>query len=492
MSHKTTFSGRRGKFLISLLAALILTTGLATPFTPVRAEIFNPHFIISDAEMRNTSTMTVDQIADFLNSKGKLNTFSDIDPNDQLLKSTAQLVADASVRYNINPKYLLVLIQKESGLVESKAPPQKLRDWATGYGLCDGCYKSSPLAQKYKGLAKQIDAGAGWIDWFFNKSATLSYLYKPGRTYTISKTAVTPTNTATAALYSYTPHISGNKLFFNIWQRWFGSTEQQQISAATIPDGAVVKNTKTHEYSVVQGGKFREVKYTSLIGTRFSATGIISLADSEYKAMTQNNPGKPITFADFSLVRVENGSIYLLVGNTRRLIVSAEAFAKIGFNPEEVEDATYADIAQYLPGPDITLNATEVETKLVQDATGGGIYYVQGGFKHPLWDKALLTVNFPGKEVQKVTTKELDSYVTADPVRFLDGTLVKAPGNPTVYMISNGKKRAITTEAVFLGLGFSWSSVINTTSQMLNLHELGEPILLPPEFNADGIQTASL
>ena len=69
--------------------------------------------------MRNATAMSFEQISRFLAAKGGLARVTDIDAVDRRPKGTAQLIADAAMRYSINPKYILALIQKESSAVES-------------------------------------------------------------------------------------------------------------------------------------------------------------------------------------------------------------------------------------------------------------------------------------------------------------------------------------------------------------------------------------
>jgi fibronectin type 3 domain-containing protein len=49
-----------------------------------------------------------------------------------------------------------------------------------------------------------------------------------------------------------------------------------------------------------------------------------------------------------------------------------------------------------------------------------------------------------------------------------DGALVKAPGNPTVYLISGRAKHGFTSASVFLGLGYKFSSVLTIPAPQLN------------------------
>ncbi len=465
----------RRKIAIKTVASLTLcsTMLLGAPGSAL-AEIFNPNYIISDAEMRNMYEMSFMDIYYFLGEKGGLNNNFDVDPEDGLLKGTAQLIDDAAKRYRINPKYILALLQKESGIVESRVPTQNQLDWAVGYGLCDGCYKSSELAQKYKGFARQIDAGAGWMDWYMTNASTLTYLKQPNTTFAVSGQSVTPANLATAGLYNYTPHIHGNKLLWSIWQRWWG----EGVEGMRFPDGTVVVNTENGAAAVIQNGKFRPILNKSVLETRFGNVAPVELGPYEFGLVEESSPGVPIRFTDLALVRTEDGTTYLLIGDERRPIASDEVFRLIGFNPEEVEDVTAEDIADYLPGDPITLDEKYPLGQLIQNSETGGVYFVKSGTKYPIWDRAVMDINFGGMTIVAMSPEELAELPTGDPVTFKDGLLVKAPDDPTVYVISGGVKRSIPSEEVFLGYGYKWTSVRTASEKVLSLIPDGEPLLM--------------
>lgn len=454
----------------ALAAALALATMLAVP--AARAATFDPRLIIGDDEIRRADAMSYDDIRAFLDRKGGLGGIVDVDAEDGLLKNAAQLIDDAAKRYSVNPKYILALIQKESSAVETPAPGRSQLDWATGYALCDGCPRSAPLAQKYKGFARQVDAGAGWIDWYFKNVWALASLHRPGTQYVMNDISVTPANLATAALYSYTPHLHGNLLLWSIWNRWFGDGS----GGIRYPDGTVIRDEKTGAVALIRGGKFRPILNPSVLASRFNAATIIDVNTYEFASLHDTSLGRPVRFSDLSLVRTEDGTTYLLVGNSRRRIVSQEAFKKIGFNPEEVEDVQAADLEDYADGQPITLDETHVLGDLMQDTTTGGVYYVEGGVKRPIWDKAILTANYAGRRIIPASRSALAVLKTGEPVPFADGTLVKAPDDPAVYVISGGKKRSIPDEQTFLLFGYRFSNVLTAGRKALALHPDGDPL----------------
>lgn len=485
------------------LSAIVTMTGtlMLTPFVPVQASVFNPHYIISDAEMRDASTMSYFEIYSFLQEKGRLNSVfvespdlctknkpEGYDPHRDsipMVKGVAQMIYDAANCYGVNPKYILAVIEKEMSVVtwdparSHRLDWQDRLDWAAGYALCDGCKKTSTLAQKYKGIDRQIDVVAGWMDWYYENYANYPSFTKPGETKIISGTRVTPVNIATAALYTYTPHVGnsrygGNRLFWSIWKRWFG-----EGITMSYPDGTLLRDEKTGAVVVMQNSKARLILSESVLLSRYNASTVIDINTFDFTSLVEANPGKPINFPDIALVRIEDGTTYLLVGDTMRRIVSDEVSAKIGFNPEEIEDIKAVDLDGYILGIPVTLEEAFPTGQLVQDTSTGGVFFAEAGVKHPLWDRALLEARFPGQQVLlAMTPEELATLPTGSPVMFRDGTLVKSPDDPTVYVIAGGKKMPIPSETVFLAYGYKWTNIITTSVKALSLHPTTEPLLL--------------
>ena len=204
-----------------LLLFSVLLTLVPSP-TQVEAA-FNPHDLLSDAELTDTRAMTLAEIARFL-GRGTLGTYETQDI-DTRTRSAAEIVWNAAQRFGINPRFLLVLLQREQSLVEDPSPTQDQFDWAMGYAICDDCSKDDPDLQKYRGFAPQVHYAAKRIRESYLTDlrlvgSTISGV-GPGLSTVIDGVEVIPTNAATAVLYTYTPHLHGNENFVRIWQRWF-------------------------------------------------------------------------------------------------------------------------------------------------------------------------------------------------------------------------------------------------------------------------------
>lgn len=171
---------------------------------------FNPDAIISDAAFRNSSALTVEQIQAFLEEQpGSLATYK-AKGHDGKVKPASQLIADAAVAWNINPKVLLVKLQKEQSLLQRANPTQRAYDWALGVGKTD-----SRTISKFQGFGMQVWGAAETLDKHADR-------WNSGIRMTIDGSAVTPANAATYSLYKYTPHLRGNMSFWLLYWRYFG------------------------------------------------------------------------------------------------------------------------------------------------------------------------------------------------------------------------------------------------------------------------------
>ena len=99
------------------------------PQTAQGAE-FDPAYLISDSEIADFNSMTVSDIQQFLEKrKGTLDNYLTFD-KEGVPKTAVQAFYEIAQRWLINPKYLMILTQKEQSLLESTNPSQKQYDWA--------------------------------------------------------------------------------------------------------------------------------------------------------------------------------------------------------------------------------------------------------------------------------------------------------------------------------------------------------------------------
>lgn len=101
-------------------------------------------------------------------------------------------------------------------------------------------------------------------------------------------------------------------------------------------------------------------------------------------------------------------------------------------------------------------------------------WYVQGKYKRKIPTlRILASWSFPF--VIEVTEDSISSLLTAKPLGFRDGTMVRAMDG-TVYLISSRQRRTITTPDFLKAAGKYKGEIVIASDAELSLHELGKDL----------------
>jgi hypothetical protein len=443
---------------------------------PVSAQItldtgFDPNMILHDDDVFDVNAMSKERLIAFLKSKGTLASIKVMD-SDGIEKTPADIIWRVATTYKINPKYLLVLLQKEQSLVEDPDPSQKQLDWAAGYGVCDSCSKDDPSIQDFKGFAAQVE----WASRQHREKYLMQLLgngqtiagQAPGKTIVIDGLSVTPANNATAMLYSYTPHLHGNLNLWRIWRRWF---------SLKFPDGTVVRGKTSGDVYLIRLGEKRKFASKSVLESLVDPDKVLEIADTELSAYPD---GPEIRFPKYALLREPDGTIWLLTSSERRHIETMEAFRKFGFNIDEVEEVEAGELESYPIGESLSEKTEFPQGVLLQDPKSGGIWYVENNVKYSVPSKIFLSLYFRGRPIKKSTTATLETYVTGTPYRLHEGELVRTVSEPAVYVVENNGLRPIPSAEVFEGMGWQWKNVVTVADVVLKPYNIGTPVELQP------------
>lgn len=112
---------------------------------------FNPNYLVSDREFFNSGALSEQGIQQFLQAK---NSYLAKWRDPLTSMSPARIISLVTKDYGISPKVILATLQKEQSLIENggQIPSADALDWAMGYAICDGCSKSDPALQDYRGF----------------------------------------------------------------------------------------------------------------------------------------------------------------------------------------------------------------------------------------------------------------------------------------------------------------------------------------------------
>jgi hypothetical protein len=170
-------------------------------------------------------------------------------------KSAAQIIYEVGVSCGVNPKVLIILLQKEQSLITDDWPWNVQYQSATGYG----CPDTAPCDAEYYGFFNQVYMAARQFKRYARNSNQYTYQAKANNLIRYNPNAacggstIYIQNQATAGLYNYTPYqpnqaalnnlygtgdacsAYGNRNFWRMYTEWFGSTELATTCTADEP-----------------------------------------------------------------------------------------------------------------------------------------------------------------------------------------------------------------------------------------------------------------
>lgn len=243
-----------------LAASSLLVISISLRTEALSGSNFNPARIIDDGIFLNKNTMSTGDIQNFLNAKVPVcrsgyvclkdytQSFSAVGPDAFCggisggTKSAANIIFDVSQACGVNPQVMLVLLQKEQSLVTDDWPVDIQYRSATGYG----CPDTAACDSQYYGFFNQVYRAARQFKRYMAQPD--QYNYAVGRNSYVAYnpnascggTNITIWNSATAALYNYTPYqpnssalnnlygsgdscsAYGNRNFWRVFNDWFG------------------------------------------------------------------------------------------------------------------------------------------------------------------------------------------------------------------------------------------------------------------------------
>jgi LysM repeat protein len=425
------------------------------------ASRFDPGLIISDSVFYDFGTMKVADIQRFLESKVPVCKAKAGDPtclrnyvDDELDKpgedgkclpmaakpaqTAAQIIFDIAHACSINPKVLLVVLQKEQGLIQSVNPTPYMYKAAMGFG----CPDSDPAicGKVHSGLFNQLYKAAGQLQWYGDPRGSFTYM-KVGRTSNIrySPTASCGTkpvlikSIATTALYYYTPYTPndaalknlygsgdacsayGNRNFWRFYTDWFGST---------LGGGFLLKSASSGTYLIVDNNKYL-VTDPDLLAA-ISPLGPVGTISQDYLN----------TFVDSGaltrVVKSVTGQYYFVEAGKKFTFSSCDLVAQFGLDCAAAVQLTASQLAAFA-------NGGSMSTYLPGDGTS--TYLIKDGSKHEILDQASVqAAGLALPALNNVSIKAFKSLPWGVPI---------AKNNSLITNRTNGKKALIVSGQYF-------------------------------------------
>ncbi|HSX07915.1 MAG TPA: hypothetical protein VLG11_03385 [Candidatus Saccharimonadales bacterium] len=410
--------------------------------------------------------------------------------------TAGRVIADAAQAYGINPQVLLTTLQKEQGLVSGGNGCGTLAySGAMGYGCPDSgtthsysgvtlySINSVPVTSvsgtcvnsvSKVGFSQQVvhaawllkfgeqrsEGNIGWAvikgDWdnsddpqsCYSGPMTQGYrqicpsgatTYYDGYT-TIDGVSTHMDTGATAALYWYTPHFSGNQNFVTLFTNWFGNT--------TLPY-AFKSPTSAAVYMYVNGAKVSVPYMGMLQDYGVSPESIQTLPQSTIDAIPTPTDGTSTSLSYIvkspSDTDADGGSLYLITIDHRYAFTSMQQFADFGFNQ--------ANIA-YLPLSFIQSIPSGGSLSNYIQAPNSSVFQVSGGQKRIIFDYPTYQQVNPSGTYTPASYYMTGLVPSGKPIANRD-IIVKYNNDATAYLLINGSYYVIPTFDMFNCWGFS-------------------------------------
>lgn len=415
---------------------------------------FNPGNIMSDAVFYDGAAMTVAQIQAFLNARigtcqnGKcLNvlpaSFTSraavvsartgnqvCAPISGGTMSVAEVIYRAQVACGISAKVILVTLQKEQGLVTSRAPS----DWNLRAAMGAFCPDTAPCDPAYAGVGPQIIAGVTQLKTyragaFARQPGVHSIGFHPNAACGAMQLLIA--NYATAALYNYTPYQPnaaalaagygassdpcasyGNRNFYNYFTDWFGSTQTT---------GKPIVKAGMHIYVVSDGVRYHVqpadlAAFTSVFG------GAMVVSNAYLDNFTEGPKA--------SLYVRNNGTgevAYLTEGSVHKFANCAQVAAWGGTCATSTRLAA-ADFSKFRRGAAIT--------DFARVSAGGRLHRIEGTTLVPIYDAESAAMIAGGQTpyAAVMPTTAAAAYTVRPAVQFAPGRFIRTDSSATIYL----------------------------------------------------------
>jgi len=403
--------------------------------------------------------------------------------------SAAQIIYNAAQQYSINPQVLIVLLQKEQGLVTDDWPAQYEYQAATGYG----CPDTAPCSSNYAGFSNQVISAAWQFRQYLTTPSNYNFVARQnnfvGYYPCASGTTVYIQNASTAALYDYTPYqpdasvltytnptgsssgpgavpftdncaTYGNRNFWWYFNTWFGSSLYHGVPYAH-PDGTLVRNqTELQVYLIENGQRLPVQTQESLFsyGYNFGDVKFANYYDDQLPL------GSPLPLLKEGTLFKGSGPaiyVYRIVSGTpqKQHFPTWETFTGLGYSLNDVMIVPDWEIPSANFATDVSVTQHPVGA-LIQPAGSLQVYYLDpNGTKRLFTNQEIFySYRYNFGQVKRATTADMQ-ILTGNPMAFKEGRLLQGSG-PQIYVPSiqaadgSQQKSLITSWFCFVQMGY--------------------------------------
>ncbi|GEM_PF-2316021 len=456
---------------------------------------FDPNNLMSDSYLAETGTMNVKDIQHFLETQpGVLKNYRS-DYIDGRKLSAAEIFSEAANKFDMNPRALIALVEKEQRLLTDPNPSDKALNWATGFGPY-GHTRYCGFGHQVYYAAKVVSPGGDYDTYQDHYKS-----FQVGKeTSTLDGYRVKPVNRTTCKWYIYNPLVGSPKARFGAnWLLWHllnvrykdsfaryqgngqvAGANKNSASRFFYRDGTPVMTEGVIGVSVIKNGKRYGLEGRQALLTRYHPSEIVTIPRSEFD--TYPYAGKIGLPDGIAVQRAKGGAVYIVSDGQLRGVPNLETLQKLGYSPANVIKISDAEANFHPVGPKVSAKKVpRLNGQLVQVAGESGVYQFRDNKLYPIWSSQIKNLGFEHVPVALVSKKEAKKYkeVESSPVPARDGSLLMTTEGPqagAVFVISGGHRYGFKSREVFDEAGYDFSNVVTVSRPVLEIHPPGRDI----------------
>lgn len=517
MNRKIFFS----KLLIFALVLVLCLQFLApTKINAVAGAEFQSDRIIDDVVFFTPNTMSVNDIQNFLNSKVPVCDTNHVSPNPSYqppftclksytetvsskdseanlcnaispgVKNSAQIIYEVAQSCGINPQVLIVLLQKEQGLVTDTWPYSIQYRSATGYG----CPDTAACDSQYYGFFNQVYMAARQFRKYaknpelynFRMARNNFVQYNPNANCNGSTIYIK--TQATAGLYNYTPYqpnqaaldnlygsgdgcsAYGNRNFWRYFNDWFGSPVIGKVPSP------LYKSSLTQTIYVVAGGIKYPVPNFDILANYGLLKYPAAVVDDAFLNQYTTGP----TLGNIAKRQYDpNGTIFL-TDDGKRYPIDISACAKLPDGTPIVSSSWNIDCFN----SNVTLSiANEIlDNYTVEDISlpqvimnNGSVWKIENGKKRRITDPLFVDVLGGWSKARWMANNNASQ--PEGKMLILNNRAVRFDNSSVVYLLSDSKLYPIPSLSEFYGWGLEKNNVLTFPAS----YNTSDPIAVSPQ-----------
>jgi hypothetical protein len=441
---------------------------------------FDPGYIISDALFYNGSAMSATDVQTFLGSKVSsctglcLLTYRQNTPSiaasslcgaysGAANERASDIIAKVGAACNISQKAILVLLEKEQGLITDRNADSWSLEHATGFG----CPDTAPCDPAYAGFFYQIynearqfqNYAASPTRWNYQAGRVNNVLFHPDANR-CSFAPVFIQNKATAGLYIYTPYQPnpaalanlygygdacssyGNRNFWRMYTDWFGSPTEASSLVRTAGNATVYLISDSVKYPVPS---------LSILAA-LAPLGNVSFVSDAFleKHTTGHVVGRTLRGPDGSIYFYDSG-IKLPLSSCAQAVDYGASCAADGY-----VQLSEGQISAFATGPVLSSVLGTVE---------GSRYYIKNGTKAEILDDAAQTLAGIPLGMNVLSENAVAHLPLASPI-VRDGAFVLTRSTAKYSLLSGGQRYTVS-DAAGMGVPVRTTGTLSAASLAL-------------------------